>query len=482
MRWSLFVLLFFVPFVSAQEATTTRVWRYTPTLEDVEKGNFCFFFDHASYKRKLGTPKLAAGIWPQAPVPFDHGAKIKYPMLLNDQLGCCFYSGICHQDQTWTGWRGPQSQFDLAVFRQRYLSLSGGDRGLSDQDVQGEWKNRYLADVKEAKAFDYQYINVTDPSQLDAAIYEMGGVNFTFTVANAWISNSDEGALWEADTYRQNNNGHAVLLVAVKVTPAGRKYYKLITWGTYVWIHEDAIKVCNPDGFVAASVRWFDAKGYAGTGRHVTQLSDVYAKASGRTYPASVISLFPPLTPDPVPVPPVPVPTGKSRIVYQTPGQPDKVLLELDAPVSKGKTVPDDTPQELIDVLFKLYGPVKKADPPGLKKGATLRIISDPTAIIHVDGKEWQGKRILPVDVFDQRGTYYVVWATVGKRTLTLTPRVKDGEDWTLDFTAPLPTVMLTSDKRIGDLERGQEITVSAIETLQRLVIGDKAAQFSSKP
>lgn len=350
---------------AAQEATTTRVWRYTPTLEDVEKGNFCFFFDHAKYKEKLGTPFMSEAGWPVAPTTFDHGAKISYPMLLNDQLGCCFYSSICHHDQTFTGWYGPQSQFNLTTFRQRYLALSGGDNGLSDGDVQGEWKNRYLADVKEAKAFDYLYIDTKNPAVLSAAIYELGGVQFTFTVAPAWISNSDEGAVWEASTYRNNNNGHAVHLVGVD----SKGYYKLITWGTYVWISPAAIKVCNPDGFAVMSTRLFNAKGYAPTGRHISDISQIVVAAGGKAFPASIISQFPPKD-GPTPGP-TPVPGGNAKFIVQIPGQADQVF-PFKVP-GGGKAVPETTPQELIDAINKIFGTLPDRREPAPKSGDVER-------------------------------------------------------------------------------------------------------------
>lgn len=294
------------------------VWRPTPTLEEPDKGNNCFFYDHSKYKAKLKYEKVLFNAWPAPPKTFDHGLKISYPMLLNDQLGCCFYSAICHQDQTFTGGYGPQSNFDLKVFRQRYLALSGGDNGLADQDVQGEWSKRYLADVTAAKAFDFFYIDVNNPSVLAAAIYEMGGVQFTFVVAPDWINNSDTGAVWDVGGFSRNNNGHAVHLVGVD----SRGYFKLITWGTYVWITPAAVKVCSADSFVVASTRWFDEKGYCATGKHITAVSKVIQDAGGKAFPASVINSFPPIGPPVPPVPPVPptppIPPGKDTITITT--------------------------------------------------------------------------------------------------------------------------------------------------------------------
>lgn len=350
-------------------------WRVSKKHAD--GGHTCHFFDHAEYIKKRGAVKAAAGTWPTPPSVFDHGARISYPMLLNDQLGCCFYSSICHHDQTLTGNVGPkQSQFDLKIFRQRYLSLSGGDNGLSDGDVQREWRDRYLADVTEAKAFDYFYIDVKNPQVLAAAIHAMGGIQFTFTVAPAWISNSDEGDVWEANTYRPNNNGHAVHLVGVD----SKGYFKLITWGTYVWISPAAIKVCNPDGFVVSSVRWFDPKGYAPTGKHITEVSKILVAAGGKAFPASVISLFPPAGPTPpTPIPPtptpVPVPGDKTivEIVVKFADGTTQVLKAAPAPSPKGVEARVEDLEKgmsiLTDAVLKLQDAINGPPPP--KKPAT---------------------------------------------------------------------------------------------------------------
>jgi len=357
---ALLLLAFLAAPSVAQEptVTTTRLFRKTTKGE-----HLVTFYDHAKYAarmNKVDKVYLNAKALPPAPATFDFGAKVEYPMLLNDQYGCCFYSSICHHDQTMTGNLGTQSQFDLNVFRQRYLALSGGDNGLSDEDVQGEWKGRYLADVKDAKIIDWLYLNTTDSLSITAGMYWFGGTQFTFTVPQAWINNSDTGDIWDAPTYRNNNNGHAVHWSGVDTNGN----YKLVTWGTYVWITPAGVRVCNPSGFVVFSTRWFNIKGYAPNGKHITQLAAMWTAGGGKTIPASVIAQFPPIGPTPPnpPDPPGPVPPGATTITLSKPlAAGTYQVVPADAEVLPAGT------KAKIKELLEIIGPLQKQKPEGKK-------------------------------------------------------------------------------------------------------------------
>jgi len=346
----------------AQETTTKIVKRADGTTFTAR------FYDHEKYRARMHkfhstgeTRTLKAAPWPSGPKTFDY-CNMNFPMYGNDQYGDCFYAEICHHDQLFTGNNGAQSSFALGTFStngtgilNRYRTLSGGDFGLADEDVQGEWKNRYLADVKAATAFDFLYIDTTNPDTLTAAMRELGGVAFTFTVADNWMDNFKTGMVWDASNYNQNNNGHAVLLGG---RDDANKRTKLITWATYVWITDAAIRVCNPGGFVVCSTRWFNAKGFAPTGKHITEVSNIIAAAGGNPFPASVISQFPPIAPPQPPNPPPPGPAqGKiiTKMIIQIPGQPDQVLpdqvLPFTLPAAKPAIGPNTTLKELLDML-----------------------------------------------------------------------------------------------------------------------------------
>lgn len=323
--------------------TTHSIWR--PDASQPDGGHFVHFYDHkAMMEKQKRAPKNYAKALPPAPATFDYATKITYPMDLNDQYGDCFYASICHHDNTFTGNIGVQSVFSLSSIKSRYFALSGGDNGLSDPDVQGEWKNRYIADAKEAKAIDFLYVNTTDPAAISSGMYYFGGTQFTFTVAGSWINNSNTGAIWDANSYSNNNNGHAVHWAGVD----SKGNYKLVTWGTYVWITPAGVRVCNPDGFIVFSVRWFDPKtGYAPNGKHIVELAKIWQDAGGKAIPASVIAAFPP--PGDPPIPPLP-PVGGTTITLNK-----AMAAGTYSIVPHGAIVvtPETTMKELFDLMGK---------------------------------------------------------------------------------------------------------------------------------
>ena len=329
-----------------------------------QHGAFLRFYDHAKVKTARGLMVKAtfkATALPAPPATFDHAGSTPMPMLGNDRVGDCFYASACHHDSLMTGGVGSPSAFDLTKVLKAYNRLSGGDNGLSDQEIQGEWKNRGLAEVADAKIFDWLYLDWNDLDAVDAALYHFPGSQFTFTVPQRWISNSGTGAEWDAPC-PANNNGHAVLF-------AGRdekKRKKLYTWGTYVWITRAGVKSCDPDGFVVASERAFDKSGYNANKKHVTEVDKLWQSAGGKAFPAAVIAKFPPIgptPPDPTPVPPGPV--TKAQMILRIPGQPDQafdVKLPLSGVPAGMELVPEGTSKKLRDIIESLPKKESKLD------------------------------------------------------------------------------------------------------------------------
>lgn len=296
-----------------QKVSTTRVLRSTA------KGtqHVCYFMDRE--KMREGKPKDLV-FRPQAArtftLPIDWAKNFDFPMYLNDQLGICYYAAGCHLDNTWTANTTTKSDFNLAVLRQRYLALSGGDNGLYDAQMQKEMRDRYLADVTQAKIIDFMYIDVRDPAAVQAAIHDWGGVMFTMAVPTRWINDSDTGAIWDVPATPNPNFGHAVIFNGVD----SRGYYRLQTWGTYVWITPKGVNACDPDGWIAFSTRWFaPSTGYAPNGMHITKMAKMWQDSGGKAIPASVINAFPPPSVDPPIPPPIPPTPGGSTITLSKP-------------------------------------------------------------------------------------------------------------------------------------------------------------------
>ncbi len=302
------------PPVPPENLTFTTLRAFRPQDPSEGPGHMVFFMDREKMRgrdAKVIHFKAPKQLDRSVTLPIDWGKEFAFPMDLNDTYGDCYYAAGCHGDNTYTANAGTESVFSLTSIRTRYFALSGGDNGLGDSDMQGEMSNRYLADVPAAKIVSWANIDTTDAAAMQLALSRYGVVYFTFAVAPAWIRNSSKGALWDANTYTANRNGHAVIFNGCDTS--GK--YKLQTWGVYVWMTPAAVRVCQPGGWVAFSARWFDAKGFAPNGTHIVDLAKQWQADTGKSIPAAVISSFPPPGILP-PLPPTPPPGGKNYVTY----------------------------------------------------------------------------------------------------------------------------------------------------------------------
>lgn len=225
----------------------------------------------ASFRTPVGLPSIAL------PIDWTKDWTLLFPILGNNRYGCCMYDAGIHIDQAMTGSVGTEAVYDENVVIQAYLRLSGGDRGLSEGQIVSEW-TKGLCGNSSASILDSLDIDVTDTELVKSAIYLFGGVQFIFTVPDAWINSFANGVVWDAPATPDPRNGHGVAWLGVNEQDRVR----LATWGGYVWITAEGVKVCNPSGFVPFSLRWFDPNtGLAPNGLSYDQLVELWVQAGG---------------------------------------------------------------------------------------------------------------------------------------------------------------------------------------------------------
>lgn len=230
----------------------------------------------ADFRAPAGLPKI------QLPVDWSKGGSVSYPMDGNDQYGDCMYVAACHIDNTFTAQVGTESTFDLATLISHYKALSGGDNGLNESQITGEW-TRGLCGDPNATIIDSLDIDTTDEDLTTAAIYFFGAVFFMLSVPNRWI-NTNDGDVWDIPAHPNPFNGHGVCWVGVDAQ--GRK--RLITWGGTRWLTQAGVSACDPSGFVVFSKRWFDpASGLAPNGLSYDQLAELWVACGGKAPPAN---------------------------------------------------------------------------------------------------------------------------------------------------------------------------------------------------
>ncbi len=260
---------------------------------------------------------------PPAPAAFDYtktksGTAIAFPMLGNDQYGDCFYVAPAHYTQSIVAYStGSQIAFDKTKLVNRYLKISGGDNGLSDDDIFPEWENGIVGPGGPYKILDYATIDPADPKSVKAAFYHLGGGLTTHSLRTTWEANIRPGMVWTNDGRIDPNAGHAVHQAGVN--PDGT--FKTITWGMEVKLTESGLANSDAEVIVVVAKDWFDAKGYTPNGTHYDDVAKFWLAGTGRKLPQG---LFPPAVPDPPkpptppnpPLPPVGGLTGTETTIY----------------------------------------------------------------------------------------------------------------------------------------------------------------------
>ncbi len=203
-----------------------------------------------------------------------------------------------------TGNVGTEDIFDTATVLRYYQRLSGGDNGLSADQMMGEWKVGLCGGPH--KIVDEMAIVPTDHAAMALGQHLFGGSWFTLGIPDAWLRNPQPGGTWDAGAGVQANpsNGHAVHLNGWDGSG-----YKLQTWGFNppVRITDAGVAICDPEAGVVFSMDWFDGNGRAPNGFTYDQLAAFWVQLGGHALPPSPFTPPPGPTPTPPPVPPAPV-------------------------------------------------------------------------------------------------------------------------------------------------------------------------------
>jgi hypothetical protein len=246
------------------------------------------------------------------PIDWTNNGAVSAPMDLNDSLGDCGEAMVCHADNIYTyrAGKGTESTFSLPAIKSQYERYSGGDNGLTEDDVVAIWKEG-IAGVPQAVAVDHLDIDVTNVPLAQYAIANFGTIQMAWSVPNAFISSFATGSQYLAAMRPNPNNGHFTPLADVNISGWNRLY----TWGGWAWVYSPFLASVQPECFIVFSPRLYDpATGLDIFGRHIRTQAAVWQACGGNAIPESVLAAFPPLapvpgpTPDPDPIPPVPVP------------------------------------------------------------------------------------------------------------------------------------------------------------------------------
>lgn len=266
--------------------------------------------------RTLVVPRHLKGVTPlptpPAVIDYSKGNTLAFPIDGNDQYGDCWYAAGCHGSNAMTGnVGGAEDYFDEKAIVTSYLRLSGGDNGLSTDQMMGEWKKGLCGGPH--KIIDDMSVNPTDTQAMALALWLFGGIGFTLGIPDAWLSDPKPGDIWDGGPGVSANdaNGHAVWF-----TGKNGNGFQLQTWGFNppVTITESGVRVCDPEATAVFSLDWFDSTGKAPNGFTYDQLASFWVQLGGNALPPSPFGPAPAPTPTPAPPPPAPPPVASPMI------------------------------------------------------------------------------------------------------------------------------------------------------------------------
>jgi hypothetical protein len=261
--------------------------------------------------RRPHRPFRPGAVLPAPTLPIDWYGSLTFPMDGNDEYGDCGEAMAAHGDNTFSGGNGTESTFDANTLIQQYLSVSGGDYGLDEQDVvDGIWKPG-VAGNKQAVIYDSLDFDPTNQVLTQSIVQQFYGFCLAFSCPDAWINSFDPagGDVWDAGRGVSPNpeNGHFVFINGVD--PQGR--YRLQTWGGWVWLTQAGLNLCQPATFAVFGPRQFNpTTGLTPDGVSYSAKAQLWVGAGGGQVPPSPFPAPGPVSPPPAPVSPPPPPPG----------------------------------------------------------------------------------------------------------------------------------------------------------------------------
>ena len=221
-----------------------------------------------------------------------------YPILDNSRYGDCYLAAALHQIQQWAALYGQPVDFDLNAVVSYYLQLSGGDNGLSDDQIYPAWKSGIPFAPPASKLLDYALVDVNSDTAINEAMYYCGGLLWTASLEDSWLSQTSPGSVWNAGGRPDPSAGHAMLLSGYK---GAQDNLIVETWAITppIQVTRAGMREAQPELVACVALSAFDASGTNYAGASYAEVAAWWKDRTGRELP-------------PFPGPPPPPPPGPS--------------------------------------------------------------------------------------------------------------------------------------------------------------------------
>jgi hypothetical protein len=189
---------------------------------------------------------------PPIPPSMDWGRQGQtWPMMLNDELGCCTWATAGHMVQTWTANAGAEVIIPDSTIRAGYLKMSPGDVGCYELDVLNHWRKEGIGGHKITAFVGLDEANV---DHIKAAVYLFGGVYIGLSLP--LTAQEQVGKVWQVVKGPGSNpgswGGHAVNIVGympdglICITWGAEQ---VMTWKFWKKYTDESYGIISPDFF-----------------------------------------------------------------------------------------------------------------------------------------------------------------------------------------------------------------------------------------
>lgn len=266
-------------------------------------GHFAHFHHRNKISKRAGLKNARLGALPviNPPVDCTGNGTVIVPMDGNDTYGDCMEAMAAHVDNIWTyGQDKPgytESVFNLQTLISQYLAKSGGDNGLSENDLVGPggiWLSG-VGNNPAAVVVDALNVNVANVNLTRFIIDWFYALPMMWSVPDAFISQFAPGKVFPSAMTPDPANGHGTPLSdVIMVAGHSRVMYRLLTWGSYVYVSQQFVDSVQPQCFAVLSARQFNAAGFDSHGRHVSIVASMWVLIGGNaTKAAALVARFP---------------------------------------------------------------------------------------------------------------------------------------------------------------------------------------------
>lgn len=291
-------------------------WRDEPTTEEIDvglltptaPGRYGWLPTPVGQDRVRLSPALAATA-PVVPADVDYRSRVTaWPMLVNDQLGCCTASAAGHTTEAWTTY-GNGAAFtptdgDTVTFYSGSTGYKPGqpatDQGGVMADVLNYWRKTGWPGGHKIAGFGQ--LNPSDLVELKSALYMFGTVYLGVNLPNSALTQMDKGQPWTVVARDGGTaGGHCINLQRVR--PDG--WCEVITWGRVQLVDPKWIKRYCEEAWAPVSAEFVCPNGVAPNGLNTDALNAEFTRATGQSGPLPSPGTGPAPQPAPTPAPAV---------------------------------------------------------------------------------------------------------------------------------------------------------------------------------